>query len=231
MSNQSSGLRKEIIIPLVVSILGGIIVASYQFFLEGYKSDKTPTITQQPVVVPANNVNSPTTDPTAVAIQQYITVLNERIVQANDLLRKKQCDEAQSVIAGVVWEHTEIDDNRSLALKYEKIKGNLETELALCRADDVLKAAEAELEPEARRSALASLKRYSTDIDMLSQNLELAEKKDRFGEDVYKITYVYKIDAISREEKGRKVSVQCHIPLIDGKPSKGVIDKTDIENQ
>ena len=237
MSNESgSNIRKELLIPIIVSVVAGLILASYQFLLDGYRNKKDePSVVDQLPTPPAQTISSPTADPTSIAagaaIRENIEQLNRRVIDIEKMLRRHQCEEARNLIAKIRWERPDLDESRNLTSKYEKIKKGLEAQLNTCTNAESIQTAHAELEAEARQSALKSLRRFNSDIDMLSQNLELVDSKERTDGNVYKITYVYQIEALSKQEKGRRVSVQCEIPLdAEGKPSgKGSIGKTEIE--
>lgn len=218
----SSNFKKEIIIPIIVSVVGGIILTTYQFFLNEIKDkDAKPSIEQPTITQPntPNNTAKNIAKPDEAAKQKYVAELDERIKEANRLLSKKQCDEAKTLIAQIEWQHPELDENNKLAISFDNIKKKLEAESQLCGADDVLNGIEEKLEPNARRKAIELFRNKARGMDFAPENIELVEKKPKISGDSYKITFTYELKAFAQGGTSNKVSVLCDVPIIDGKPS------------
>jgi hypothetical protein len=217
-----SNFRKEFIVPIVVSVIGGIILTTYQFALDKYSDKDDKTSIEQQVTVPTpkpsdNNAVAPDANK-----QKYVLDLNERIEQVKRLLRQKQCDEAQMLIGEIAWQHPELDENNALKIAYEKIQKKLISEAQLCRVADDLSGLEEKLEPEARKEVAKIFRQKSRNIDFAENNIELIEKKPQTSGDNYKITYTYQVKALQQGDADMTASVICSVPIIDGKPSDNV---------
>ncbi len=214
-------LRKELIIPILVSVTSGIALLSYQNFLSNNNSSPTNTIdTTQQIKGP-----SPTSDPKedaalkrAQAIEKIKQDLADYKENAEQLLADRNCDQAKEMISKITWPSPGLDENRRLAIQYDRVRKELADRLTFCGIDAAIKEVAEDTKKEALRKIKSIIERRYSDMSIMEN--ELIEAPDSYGDDLYSITYRYKIVGQWANGKNTELdaTIKCGIPLIDGKP-------------
>lgn len=219
-----STLRKELVVPILVSVISGIALATYQNYLSKDNAQSTKIDTTQQIKS-ADPI--PATDPKAAAamqraqeIEQIKQTLDDYETQAKQLLDENNCEEAKEVIRKVVWTKPDLDKSKSLQLHYDGVRHKLTDQLTFCSIKEPLELAQKDAESAVVRTANAAISDRYRSIDMMVIDHDIIKKSEEYNNDMFTTSYLYQMkgEGTGGQVKNFQVSIKCNIPVYDGKP-------------
>lgn len=216
-----STLRKEILVPLIVSLLGGILLISYERYMYGGEKETPNEVAPIEQTAPSNVQQSTVAEG---EIRAKRVQLNTLIAQAHEYLNSQRCEEARQVIAQIVWD-LNTPDTQDLA-NFDKIRTDLEAKAQVCLVvPDGFEQSETSLEAQARKEAEDFVRQKQGSQDVIFDKTAVS-KKIVHGEGSINISYLYEMHLLlNNETKNEQVEVKTHIPLLDGKVGEGIVDR------